>query len=150
LSRTGRSGNFALAAATASEPKVALRPSGAWMTPLDTVSWSSDNPQLLAAVATSRARAAAAANRAGLYSEVMLEDPPVSCPYSNSGRASASGILMLASGMSISSAINIGIDVVKPCPTSARGSGTVTVSSSFTVIWNSSADVGAPIRLMMS
>src|SRR6478735_8264900 len=76
---------------------------------------------------------------------MVVLDPPVSWLKTSSGRASARVTRTLVRGTSISSAISMAVEVVMPCPTSARGNAKDTVSSvcTWTVIRPEVGRVGA-------
>ena len=122
------------AARSLSEPKVAVFPPGAVITPSRTVSCARRSPELRAAASRSAPRATAAATRTGVKIACIVFEPPVIWFQTSSGRASASVTCTLFTGRSISSAIVMATAVVIPCPTSARGSANETVPSGLTVI----------------
>ena len=120
---------LALAALTASAPMSSRRPDGATTAPPSSLSSAAGTPSSAAAAFRSRSRATEAATRIGVYVETVVFEPPVSWLNSSSGRASASVTRTRSRGTASSSAISMAVEVVMPCPTSARGSAKETMPS---------------------
>lgn len=124
------SGRWIRAAAAVSDPKVAVRPSGATTIVSRVRRLRAGRCQRRAAAVTSRARAVAASARAGPYRERTELEPPVY--WFPLVRASARGMSTSTSRASSSSAIIMATAVVMPCPTSTRGSRRTTLLAAVT------------------
>ena len=110
------------AALAAASPYVTEDPPGALITPPLATSCATVVPSRIAAASSSALRAIAAATRTGVYTEMIVLEPPVSWLKSSSGRAGASVTCTWSTGSSSSSAISMDTAVVMPWPTSIRGS----------------------------
>src|SRR4029453_9214961 len=103
-----------LAAASVSDPYVAVRPSGAHTAVSRVVRELAGKSHCFAAAVTSRARASAAIARTGSHNERTEDDPPVDCAVPMSWRASSKGTSTSARRASISSATTMANAVVMP------------------------------------
>jgi hypothetical protein len=126
-------GSVRVAAAFAARaPMPIRRPPGPVITPFRSESSAKGVPSSAAAASSSRRRATAAATRIGVYVACVVFEPPVSWLNTSSGRASANVTRTRSSGTDSSSAMSIAVEVVMPCPTSARCSANDTVPSALT------------------